>query len=216
MNEFSKAMPDNESTRMLIEQYKVRCQEMLVMVPLYKAHVRNFQIIAGAILGATAFAMSRAGSLPWGLLWACAAFLPVVTTYLLLDILYTTYTMQMVAEGIASIEVRLNKDLGSYLFTWENLISEEFFQRRLPITGVVNPGWFVGTFGLIIYGAMTVAVPMVAGTYIWTVSDSLDFERLIIISLAIPTAWCVAIVAYTANALGGMRSVVNAWMIQRI
>jgi hypothetical protein len=216
MNESTKS--DSGNNGILMEQYKVRCQEMLVMVPLYKTHVRNFQIIAGAILGATAFAMSRPDSLPWGLLWACAAFLPVVTTYLLLDILYTTYTMQMVAEGIANIEERLNRNLGSCLFTWESLVSEMFFQWRSPIPGVVNPGWFVGAFGLFIYFMMTLVVPVVA--CIWTVSTSLDascwFKALIILSFLIPIVFCMAVVAYTARALGGMRSVVKDWMTKEI
>jgi hypothetical protein len=197
----------------------VRCQEMLVMVPLYKTHVRNFQIIAGAILGATAFAMSRPESLPWKLLWAFSAFIPVVTTYLLLDILYTTYTMQMVAEGIARIELRLNGDLGSNLFTWEHLISEQFFQWLSPIRGVVNPGWFVGAFGLIIYGALTVVVPGVACAYILTVSTSLNasyfFRVLVILSFLIPIACCGAIVVYTSITLGGMRPRVRAWMARQ-
>jgi hypothetical protein len=216
MNESDRAKPDNESTEALMEQYKLRCQEMLVMVPLYKTHVRNFQIIAGAILGGTAFILSRPDSLPanknWWLWWAFAAFLPVVTTYLMLDILGTIYTMQIVAEGIARIERQLNRSLGRELFNWELRISEPFFTRLSPIGGVVNPGWFVGAFGIMIYVTMTVGLPGIAYVYILSASAASPLIHALIALSSLVSIGCCAIVAYTSKALNGLRPIVRTWM----
>lgn len=220
MSQPDKAKADDESTKMLMEQYKLRCQEMLVMVPLNRTHVRNFQIIAGAILGGTAFALSRPESLPtdenWRLWLAFAAFVPIVTTYLMLDILNIMYIMQMVAEGIASIERRLNSGLGKELFTWERRISQLFFEKRSPIPKVLNPGWYIGAFGMIIYTLLTLGVPGFIITSIWRASSSLrtsrfGFQVLIALSSLVAIG-CWAVVAHIARCLNPMRNRVTAWM----
>ena len=219
MSESTRTKPDHEDTAVLMEQYKLRCQEMLVMVPLYKAHVRNFQIISGAILGGTALALSRPGLLPtdrnWWLWWAFAAFIPVVTTYLMLDILATIYTMQVVAEGIAVIERRLNQCIGRRLFAWEDQISEPFFTHLSPVGRVINPGWFVGAFGIVIYLTMTAAVPTAAYVSILTVSTALhesNLVRALIASSSVLSIACCAIVVITAIRLNGLRPIVRSWM----
>jgi hypothetical protein len=223
MNQSDKGKADDESTKMLMEQYKLRCQEMLVMVPLNRTHVRNFQIIAGAILGGTALALSRPGSLPseenWWLWLAFAAFLPVVATYLMLDILNIMYIMQMVAEEIASIECRLNRSLGRELFTWERRISQQFFERRSPIPRVVNPGWYIGAFGMTIYTLLTLVVPGFTITSVWRTSSSLRASgfaqvrialcSLVVILIAIA---CWVVLSHIALRLRGMRRLVKAWM----
>jgi len=219
MSQSDKAKADDESTKMLMEQYKLRCQEMLVMVPLNRTHVRNFQIIAGAILGGTAFALSRPDSLPtdenWWLWLAFAGFLPVVATYLMLDILNIMYIMQMVAEGIASIECRLNRRLGRELFTWERRISQQFFERRSPIPRVVNPGWYIGVFGMTIYTLLTLVVPGVAITSIWRTSSSLrasGFVHVLIALCSLVAIACWVVVSHIALRLNGMRRIVRTWM----
>jgi hypothetical protein len=219
MTESGKDNLDTEGAAMLLEQYKIRCQEMLVMVPLYKTHVRNFQIIAGAILGGTAFALSRPDSLPtkgnWPLWWAIATLIPVVTAYLMLDILATIYTMQIVGEGIASIERQLNDYLLARLFNWEQLISEPFFTRLSPTAGVINPGWLVGAFGIFIYAAITLGVPGAAFASILRVGPPLAASRLVQTLIALSTLTSVgsfAIVVYTSTALNGTRPLVRAWI----
>lgn len=203
---------------MLIEQYKIQRQEVLAMVTFYKTHIRNFQLLAGAILGATAFFLSRPELLPtaktWWLWWSFLTFLPIVATYLLLDTLSPVYVMSILAERMANIERQLNERAGQRIFVWEEYISRLFNRYRNPIKGVVNPDWFLAVFGGVIYITMAVVVPCWGYYTIWTASGFNNdwLSHTMVAGGLLLVVVCCTITSYVSAALMGLRRLFGDWL----
>ncbi len=210
-----------EVADILLRKYTLLKQEIFLHIGYYKGHVRNFQLIATAIFGAGAYVASNQKLFPtpdnWWAWWALTTFIPLVSNYLLFDIVETQYATILLGERLATIEEQINELAGKHLLIWESSVSPLFWQTFRPIPGVINPDWFLGALGFLISAAICVGVPAVVyHQLLWPLATSTG--RQVALLLAVLFALCcnIATTICMRRVLLGMRNIPRIRMRQML
>lgn len=157
-------LPPGEVVDILFKKYSLLRQEVLFHLSYYKGHVRNFQIIASAIVGIAAYALSHPSLLPtvhnWWAWWALATLVPIVANYLTFDVIEAQYSIIIICERLATLEEAINHLVGRRLLIWETSVVPMFWQPLRPMPGVINPDWFLSSLGLLLAGAISLGIPV--------------------------------------------------------
>jgi hypothetical protein len=149
----------NEQASVLLHEYDALRTEIVSLIGFYKAHVRNFQILIGALLGILGFALAHAASIAggsdgwltptaqnWRLWLGLAVAIPVATGYMVLDIVESAYSLILVSTHLAGVERAVNRIAGTELLTWESKVSPDFWKSFVPRSRVLNPNWLLAGF----------------------------------------------------------------------
>lgn len=201
-----------------MSQYAISKTEIGAQIGFYKGHVRNFQLVLGAVVGGGAFIASNPTLRPTSINFAAWYFavlaIPIIATYLVMDIIGPVYIINLIAERMVVLERRLNEILGRRVYVAETYASSKLHSSVRPLPGVINPDAFLWFFGMIIYGAVS------AGPGIWLLSyffrsPTLSQGRLAwpwILSCVAVVVFCWTIVAFTAKNLSTSRPKIRVFM----
>lgn len=163
MGEEKGSEPDPLAGKLIdayMSQYAICKTEIGQQIGFYKAHTRNFQILSGAVFAAAGLVVahpelqpSRNNMFMWYVL--VLLIVPVIATYLFLDIMSPVYIININAERMVVLEDRLNKLLGPRVYVAETYASPKLHSSGRPLPGVLNPDAFLWTFGGLIYMSVT-------------------------------------------------------------
>ena len=185
-----------------MSQYAISKAEISAQIGFYKVHVRNFQLLLGFVFGAAAFVVAhpelRPNSSNLTIWYLSVLGVPVIATYLALDVLGPFYIVNLVAERMVVIEWNLNRVLGPRVYVSERYASPVFHRGLRPLPGVINPDAFLWFFGTINYLTVS-SVPLIwllavvfgsdlsttSNPYVWVVGGG----------IVVTACWCVIFIA---------------------
>lgn len=166
MNNKEETAPTSpiEVADLLMRKYASLRSEVELQISFYKSHVRNFQLLAGALVAAGALVLSNHLTLlptndTW-LIWFLGLFtLTLTANYLFLDILDPQYSLLLLSCRLATLEVELNNILGRRLFIWENGASANGYSGIFPYAKILNPHVLISFCGISIFVVIALIVP---------------------------------------------------------
>lgn len=222
MSEAAKPGSDaltNKRIDAYMSQYAISKTEIGQQIGFYKAHIRNFQLLNGAIFAAAGLIVSHPELQPNPdtiMVWYIAVLLivPILSTYLFLDIMSPVYIINLIAERMVVLEDRLNKLLGPRVYVAETYASPVLHSSARPLPGVINPDAFLWTFGSLVYLVVT-ALPGFWLFYVICKDPVLSkgpapFWWGAVGVLVLLTSW--AVTAFVAVSLGKTRKGVRPFM----
>ncbi|HZF11899.1 MAG TPA: hypothetical protein VFE33_24195 [Thermoanaerobaculia bacterium] len=212
------AIEDHVMADLLMRKYSLLKQEVWAHIGFYKAHVARFQLMGTAILAAAAYVISNPATVPnnknWWLWWLATTLFPVMANYLIFDIIESQYAMILLGERMATIEEDVNRIAGCRLLIWETFGAPMFWQSFRPMPGVINPDWFLSSFGLIIATSMAVVIPSFLYYLLWNVSGGSTRHASVIAGLVIMIAAMAASVSCCLKILLSTRGKPRAFFRQ--
>jgi hypothetical protein len=157
----------------LKEKYALLKQEVWAYIGFYKAHVRNLQLIGGAVLAAGVFLLSNPSIHPdggnWWLWLVGVLSLSALANYLLLDVTDAVYQLVLLGQRMIMIEERVNTLLGRQVLLWESKVVPLFYgPQPAPIGRLVNPSWLFNLYGMVVTLVLAVGVPALCYWYLFT------------------------------------------------
>ncbi|HEV8241498.1 MAG TPA: hypothetical protein VGS57_19200 [Thermoanaerobaculia bacterium] len=198
-----------------ISQYALCKAEIAAQIGYYKMHVRNFQLLLGAIVGAAAFVAAHPDAQPTSqnrLLWALGVVgIPIVATYLALDVIGPFYIVNLTAERMVTIEWSLNTLLGPRVYVTERYCSPVFYRGPYPLPGLTNPDAFLWAFGALLYITLSAAPLIWLCGRLGALADVAGMFTVFIIGLLV-IASCLLIMVHCTFNVFTARTAVRPFM----
>ena len=143
-----------EAADLLMRKYVSLHSEVDLQIGFYKSHVRNFQLLASALVATGALVLSNnlAISLTndtWVIWYIGLIILTLTANYLFVDILDPQYSLLCLGSRLATIETKLNEILGQRLFIWENGAVAKSYSGVLSYSKILNPSVIIIICGIL-------------------------------------------------------------------
>lgn len=160
----SSSLTEAQVADLLMKKYCALRAEIVLHIGFYKAHVRNFQLLAGALLASGGFVLANKllllPSADTWFVWCVGLFaLSLTSNYLLLDVIDPQYALLLLAERLATIERELNEIAGRRLFIWESGATSRAYSGVFPFSKVLNPHILIAVCGMFLFLTMALAIP---------------------------------------------------------
>lgn len=147
-----------------MKKYCALRAEIRLHIGFYKAHVRNFQLLAGGLLTAGAYILANNVALTpsndtW-LIWCIGLFvLSLTANYLFLDVIDPQYAILTLADRLGTIEHELNRTAGRRILVWESGAAAKAYSGSFPYPKVLNPNIMIAICGMSLFFIMALAIP---------------------------------------------------------
>jgi hypothetical protein len=170
---------DKEHIDIFLRQYEILKQDMLQQMGAVKNHVRNSQIIGGALLAIlSSLLTTKSYSISQDnvYLWILLMFgLTTISYYLIYDVLESVFAVKSLEAYLSSLESRINTKFGENAFIWQSKIADRLWPLTDSIKDVLPPLQYLSFYELILMVSATVVLPIYVYIAAWRTSQSSDF-----------------------------------------
>jgi hypothetical protein len=160
----SRRCEETVVTKVLLEKYKLLKQEAFLQSGYFKSHTRTFQFVVTGVLTIVGFSLSKQLPMPsaatWSSWWTFATMLWIAMHYLVFDLFESQYHLSILVERLATIEERLNQELGERVLIYETKICPRYWSVFHPTGNVINPEWFLSAFACALVLFCAVIIPI--------------------------------------------------------
>jgi hypothetical protein len=204
------ASSEAEGVSLLFRYYEILKQDLLLQTGSFKNHVRNSQIIGGALIAIITF---LANGHIYGvtqdnvLIWIVVTVtFTTVTYYLVFDVLEAIFAVRALEECLSFLEDRLNGILGTNRLVWQSGVAQDLWPSSAQNLGFIPPMRGLEVYETILVLGATVFLPGWVYYQAWNVVDNVSPVRPVLLLLEI---YSVVSAFVTFNVIRGVNGILR-------
>jgi hypothetical protein len=204
--ERAEHLNDPNNVDLLFRYYQLLKQDLLLQTGSFKNHVRNSQIIGGALIAILAFLINSkaypvAKDTVFVWLVATATF-TTVTYYLIYDVLEAVFAVRALEECLSFLEDRVNAILGANRFVWQSGVAQRLWPSA-PDIGFVPPMKCLEIYETVLIVGATVILPTYVYWKVWVILEEGSMVRHILVGLEFYSILSAAVTVSVLRGING-------------